>query len=145
MNRESQAKRRRDLSTVEDFYRLGKEVQNRSGQKLCADAMEDRRFREYFGLSVHAAINAWDLLHKHDKLDPGSEVTHMLWAMYFLKCYPRTQEGCAAAGGDSAVDPKTWKKYVWPMIYSLADLEAEVVSNFSFDCCIINHFLTSSF
>ena len=58
----------------------------------------------------------------------------MLWAMYFVKCYPLTQEGCAAAGdADSgAVDPKAWKKYVWPMIYSLADLEAEVVSNILF-------------
>jgi hypothetical protein len=54
--------------------------------------------------------------------------------MYFLKCYPCIQEACAAAGqADSgAVDPKTWKKYVWPMIYALADLEAEVVSLFLF-------------
>jgi hypothetical protein len=39
----------------------------------------------------------------------------------------------AAGQADSgAVDPKTWKKYVWPMIYALADLEAEVVSLFLF-------------
>jgi hypothetical protein len=58
----------------------------------------------------------------------------MLWRMYFLKCYPPTQEACAAAGqADSgADDPKTWKKYVWPMIYALADLESEVVSLFLF-------------
>jgi hypothetical protein len=28
--------------------------------------------------------------------------------------------------------PKTWKKYVWSMIYAPADLEAEVVSLFLF-------------
>ena len=55
----------------------------------------------------------------------------MLWTMYFLKCYPFTQEACAAAGAAEAgvVDPKTWKKYLWPMIYSSADLKAEVMSN----------------
>ena len=147
MNDEPRAKRRRDLTTVEDFYRLGKEVQNRSGQKLCVEGTEDRRFREYFGGSVHTAINAWKLLNDHNKLDEGSEVSHMLWSMYFMKCYPRTQEACAAAGAadSGAVDPKTWKKYRWPMIYSLADLEAEVVSNFLlFYNCIIM-FLTYSF
>ena len=134
MNNEPQAKQHCDLTAVEDFYRLGKEVQNRSGQKLCVKGTEDQCFREYFGGSVHTAINAWKLLNEHNKLDEGSEVSHMLWAMYFLKCYPLTQEACAAAGAADAgaVDPKTWKKYLWPMIYSLADLEVAVVSNFLF-------------
>jgi len=111
MNDEPRAKRHRDLTTVEDIYRLGKEVQNRSGQKLYANLTEDRRFREYFGTSVHTAINAWNLLNEHDKLDEGSKVSHMLWAMYFLKCYPLTQEACAAAGAADAgaVDPRPGK------------------------------------
>lgn len=138
---EPQTKRRRDLSTVEDFYRLGKEVQNRSGQKICVQATEDRRFREYFGCSVHTAIKCWELLNQHEKLDPDCDVMKMLWAMYFLKCYPLTQEACAAAGGtDGAIDPKTWKKYVWPAVYSIADLEAEVVSNILFLYCIASCF-----
>ena len=116
MNDEPRAKRHRDLTTVEDFYRLGKEVQNRNGQKLCANVTEDRCFREYFGTSVHTDINAWNLLIEHDKLDEGSEVSHMLWAMYFLKCYPLTPEACTAAGvaDAGAVDPKTWKKTSGP-------------------------------
>lgn len=133
MNQEPRAKRRRELSTEEDFYRLGKEVQNRSGQRLCAESTEDRRFREYFGTSVVVAIIAWTLLYDHEKLEEGCEIIHMLWAMYFLKCYPLTQEGCAAAGtvAKGAVDPKTWKKYLWPMIWALADLESIVVSRSS--------------
>ena len=109
--------------------------------------MEDQCFREYFGTSVHTAIIAWNLLNEYDKLKEGSEVSHMLWAMYFLKCYPLTQEACAAAGAADAgaVDPNTWKKHLWLMIYSLADLEAEVVSNFLlFYYCIIM-FLTYFF
>ena len=60
--------------------------------------------------------------------------------MYFLKCYPLTQEACdaAEAADAGAVEPKTWKKYLWPMIYSLADLEAEVVSNFLFSIALYN-------
>ena len=60
--------------------------------------------------------------------------------MYFLKCYPLTQEACAAAGAADAgpFEPKTSKKYLWPMIYSLADLEAEVVSNFLFSIVLYN-------
>jgi hypothetical protein len=98
---------------AENFYCLGKEVQNRSGQKLCVEGTEDRRFCKYFSYSVHTAINVCDLLNQHEKLDPGTDVTKMLWAMYFLKCYPLTQEACAAAGeADGAIDPKTWKKYI---------------------------------
>jgi hypothetical protein len=130
MNDKPRAKQRRDLTTVEDFYRLGKKAQNQSCQKLCIEGTKDRRFRDYFGISLNTAINAWKLLNEHNKLDEGSEVSHMLWSMYFLKCYPRTQEACAAAGqADSgAVDPKTRKKYAWPMIYALANLEAKLVS-----------------
>ena len=140
MNNEPQAKRRRDLSTVEDFYRLGKEVQNRSGQKLCAkgkDASESilepvSTQPSTLGL---CSISITSLIR-------FSEVPHMLWAMYFVKCYPLTQEACAAAGGTNsgAVDPKTWKKYVWPMIYALADLEAEVVSLFLFVLFIFSYY-----
>lgn len=77
-------------------------------------------------------MDAWSLLLEHDKLDEGLgiEIAHLLWAMYFLKCYPLTEEGCASAGTakKGAIDPKTWRKYLWPMIFSLADLKNEVVS-----------------
>ena len=61
----------------------------------------------------------WNLLNEHDKLEECSEVSHMLWAMYFLKCYSLTLEAWAAAGAADAgaVDSKTWKKPLWLMIY----------------------------
>lgn len=127
-------------SEADEFYRLARGIQHRSGLSKASFATEDRRFREYFGVSVIVALSAWRLLVKHDLLPDETEVgvasrEHMLWAMYFLKCYPRTGEGCGAAGGstrkNSAVDPKTWRKYIWPMIYSLSDLESIVVSHFT--------------
>ncbi len=130
MNELPQAKRQRALSTVEDFYRLAKDVQRRTGQKLAADCTEDRRFREFFGTGVAVAINVWTLLNEFDLLPDGAEISHLLWAMYFLKCYPRTEEGCSAAASEKgAVDPKTWRKHIWPVIYALSDLESAVVSS----------------
>ena len=149
MNETRSSKRRQELTTDEDFYRIAKGVQNRSGQKTCSDLTEDRRFREYFGVSVHVAVIAWSLLVEHKKLpsqeEGGGDIEHLLWTMYFLFCYPKTQQGCSAAGGTDergtgAVDPKTWRKYIWLMIYALADLESEVVSaGFSF-CSVLVSF-----
>lgn len=126
---EPRPKRRRDITTYEHFLRIAKEVQNRSGQKICETGTEDRRFRDYFGCGVHVAILLWTLLDQNELLEENSTIEHMLWTMYFLKCYPREQEGCAAAGDaqKGACDPKTWRKYVWPMIYAMSDLESVVV------------------
>ena len=67
---------------------------------------------------------------QNNLLEEGAKPEHMLWAMYFLKCFPKTGEGCSAAGTakKGAVDPKIWQKYIWPTVYALSDLEREVVS-----------------
>lgn len=124
------AKRNRELTSADEFYLLAKDVQRRTGQKIIAEQGEDRRFHEFFGTGVAVAINAWTLLVEHERLEENAEISHLLWAMYFLKCYPKTGEGCAAAASEKgAVDPKTWRKYIWPMIYALADLESILVSS----------------
>ena len=79
----------------------------------------------------NVAIIAWELLAEEELLDEGIQISHFLWALHFLKCYPKTEQGCAAAASKKgAVDPKTWRKYIWPIIYSLSDLESAVVSSF---------------
>ena len=57
MNELPPAKRQRDLTSVEDFYRLAKDVQRRTGQKIAMTGTEDWRFREYFGTGVAVAIH----------------------------------------------------------------------------------------
>ena len=139
MAQQPQAKRRRELTTVDEFYMTAKEVQRRSGQKILATSTEDRRFREYFGVGVHVGIITWTLLSEYDLLPEMAIVSHLLWAMYFLKCYPKQEEACAAAAGEKgAIDPKTWRKYIWPMIYALSDLESAVVS-LIFYCSFIKY------
>ena len=142
-------------SEANEFYGIARAIQHRSGLSKASFATEDCCFREYFGVSVIVALAAWRLLVKQDLLPDKTKVDmaspeHMLWVMYFLKCYSRTGEGCGAAGGltrkNSAVDPKTWRKYIWPMIYSLSDLESIVVSHFtgqinSIRCTAISHYL----
>jgi hypothetical protein len=116
------AKRQRDITTVDEFYIMAKEVIN-SAQT------EDRRFRDFFGVGVHVGIITWTLLSENNLLPEGVIVPHLLWAMYFLCCYPKQEERCATAAGEKgAIDPKTWRKYLWPMIYALSDLESVVVS-----------------
>ena len=91
-------------SEVDEFYGIAQAIQHRSGLSKASFATEDCCFREYFGVSMIVTLAAWRLLVKHDLLPDETEVgvaspEHMLWAMYFLKCYPRTGEGCDAAGG----------------------------------------------
>ena len=66
-------------------------------------------------------------------LPNDGQILHLLWALFFMKCYPTEEPACAAAGGQrGAVDPKTLRKYIWPFIVAIADLESHVVSNFIF-------------
>ena len=129
MPQQPMAKHQRDIITLNEFLMMAKEVQHQSGQKICADVTEDRHFRDFFGVGVHVAIITWTLLVKNALLPEGAMVPHLLWAMYFLFCYHKQEEGYAAAAGEKgAIDPKTWRKYIWPMIYTLSDLESVVVS-----------------
>ena len=54
---------------------------------------------------------------------------HLLWMLYFLKVYPKQSPGCSVVGASSgAVDPKTFKKWVWMFIENIQELVDEVVS-----------------
>jgi hypothetical protein len=60
-----------------------------------------------------------------------SKPRHLLWTLYFLKVYPREAPGCSAVGGSKgAIDPKTFRKWVWLFIERIAELADEVVSIF---------------
>lgn len=129
-----QARKRKKESepTTDDFYKIGKELQNRSGQNLAANASENRRFREFFGTGANVALIAWQLLVYYDLVPESGLILHMLWGMFFMKVYPKQGPGSAAAGGSNgAIDVKTWRKYLWPFIGAIAELEPYVVSDFA--------------
>ncbi|KAL9180930.1 hypothetical protein ACHAXT_009735 [Thalassiosira profunda] len=113
---------------VADFYRLGKEMQNRVGSSIGAFSSEDRRFREFFGCGAAIALVLWNRLLEHDALPDGGMIMHLLWALHFMNAYPKQDAGSATAGGSGgALDPKTWRKYLWPFVEAIAYLEQFVV------------------
>ena len=112
-----------------DFYLIGKDIQNRFGQSIGSNKSEDRRFRSYFGCGVEVAVEVWNALVNFAILPDEGQILHLLWALYFMKCYPTEETACAAAGGHTgAIDPKTHRKYIWPFIEAIANLEPYVVS-----------------
>ena len=86
----------------------------------------DAKWRSIFGVSARVAAKAWRLLHVDDNMD--NSVTHLLWALYFLKTYPTGNMAEVFA----KVDRGTFTSKAWNFIDHLSYLEADVVSFFVF-------------
>jgi hypothetical protein len=118
--------------TLNDVFRLGKELMNRSARPLggtVKGGTEDRRFCSFFGISAHSVHDTWSRLEIEGLIPPGGIFLHLLWALLFMKTYSVEAELCAHAGGRyGAVDPKTFRKWMWPMVHALEGLEYTVVS-----------------
>ena len=112
-----------------DFMPLALEIQNRATCRIGTDLMEARRFREFFGTSLVVVEQIWELLERESLLPDGCDPKHLLWALHFMKVYPKQSPGCSAVGGSGeAVDPKTHHKWVWMFLDAIAELSGEVVS-----------------
>lgn len=117
-----------DNPQINDVYLLGKEMMNRAGRrlgKLSAGGPEDRRLRSFFGVGVVVLLDGWVRMKEQDLIPVGGMFFHYLWALMFMKIYSTEAAMCGHAGG---VDPKTFRKWIWPFIYALSDLEYTVVS-----------------
>ena len=126
-----------DTSDVDDegddamFFRAARDIMNRVGRKVGTAAREDRRFREHFGAPFAIVRMVWDMLVEGGLLPNKGEPKHLLWSLYFLKCYPKEGPGCAAVGASKgAIDPKTMRKWVWLFLERINELADEVVSIF---------------
>lgn len=112
-----------------DFQTLGWDIQNREDRRAGTDQMEDRRFREFFGASLLVVETVWKMLEKDSLLPGGCHPKHLLWALHFMKVYPKQAQACAIVGASAgAVDPKTHHNWVWAFIGAIAGLEYDVVS-----------------
>ena len=88
-----------------------------------------RHFREFFGTSVLVVEKTWELLERDSLLPEGGRPKHLLWALHFMKVYPKQSPGCSAIGASAgAVDPKTHRKWVWAFIDAVANLVNVVAS-----------------
>jgi hypothetical protein len=104
-------------------------IQNRASHCVGSELKEARLFREFFGTSVRVVGILWELIVR-DKLRPrGGRPEHLLWALYFMKVYPKQGPGCLVIGASTgAVDPKTHRKWVWAYVEAIAKLVDMVVS-----------------
>jgi hypothetical protein len=112
----------------EAFVLAGKDIQ-RKPLTIGALSTEDRAFRNFFDTTAIVASTLWRLLYANDKIPAESGIKHLLWVLYFLRAYLKQGHTCSMVGGSvGAVDPKTLRKYIWPLIYAISDLEPDVVS-----------------
>lgn len=117
------------ITPLPDFMVLARDIQNRGAHRIGTDQMEARHFREFFGTSVSIVEQVWELLERDFLLPERCNPKHLLWALHFMKVYPKQSTGCSAVGAsDGAVTPKTHKKWVWAFIEAIADLIDVVVS-----------------
>ena len=117
------------LAPVPDFITLARDIQNRTNHIIGTDLMEARHFREFFGTSLVVVEKVWALLENNFLLPDGCSPKHLLWALHFMKVYPKQSVGCSTVGAiEGAVDPKTHRKWVWAFIEAIAEVQDEVVS-----------------
>jgi hypothetical protein len=115
----------------EAFVHAGKDIQCKS-PRIGAVSTEDHTFGEFFGTTAVIASTLWRLLAANDKIPTESGVKHLLWMIHFLRACLKQGATCSMVGGlEGAVDPKTLRKYIWPLIYAVSDLEPDVVSVFT--------------
>ncbi len=117
---------------LDDVYQLGKELMNRSRNAVGSThkgGTEDRRFRAFYGISALSALDTWERLQAQNLTPAGGKFLHLLWTLLFFKLYGVEADVCAHAGGRyGAIDPKTLRKWIWPMVDALEELQYSVVS-----------------
>jgi hypothetical protein len=82
----------------------------------------------FFGTGPFVVAKLWIFMAEHDVIPPEGEIKHLLWTLHFLKAYPRQAAVCSMVGGSTGgINLKTLRKYMWPFIRAVADLEPAVV------------------
>ncbi len=105
------------LGHMPDFEALARDIQNRALRRVGMAMAEARHFGEFFGTSVLIVKKTWELLKRDSLLPEGGRPKHLLWALHFMKAYPKQSPGCSAVSvAAGAVDPKTHRKWVWAFI-----------------------------
>jgi hypothetical protein len=116
-------------SSVPDFVAAAWDIQNRASKPAGAALSKTRHFCEFFGMSLLVIDKLWWLLDRHDLLPKKSRPKHLLWTLYFLNVYPRQSPGCSVVSASSgAINPKTFRKWVWMFIENIQELVVMVVS-----------------
>jgi hypothetical protein len=128
--RDNDASNKEDKETeVDALFCDARSIMNWMLQKVGTATMEDRCFHAFFGTWKEIIHTLWDMLGEGGLRPEKCKPKHLLWALYFLKVYPREGPGCSTVGGlKGAIDPKTKRKWVWWMLECIAVLADQVIS-----------------
>ncbi len=112
-----------------EFEMIPWDIQNQASCSVGAVLTEAWHFCKFFGSSGRFEEILWELILRDDLPPEGGHPKHLLWALYFLKVYPKQSLGCLVLGAAAgAVDPKTHCKWVWTYIKAIAKLVNMVAS-----------------
>ena len=110
-------------------YSIARPIHNYSGMAFCSEDAKNRLFHYYFGCGAHLVVILWHMMEALDLLLDEVEAVHLLWTLYWLKCYPTESPATATVGKPGhKVDPKTFCKYIQPLVFAMSDLELHMVS-----------------
>ena len=71
----------------------------------------------------------WELLERDSLLPEVGRTKHLLWALHFMKVYPKQSLGCLAVGASAgAVDLQTYRNWFWAFIDTIDNLVNVMVS-----------------
>ena len=115
------------------LLRYAREIWGRDSSKKGSLMVEDRRFREFFGISVVVAKSVWRRLSYTSQIPFSGELKHMSWALLFMKVYPKEMVMCKLI---NVKDPKTFRGRVKDFIEAISDLESDIIS-YSFNFCFV--------
>jgi hypothetical protein len=116
-----------------DFLLGEKDIQNKAGRAIGFAGIEEHHFRVFWGMGPSVISKLWIMMANQDIIPQEGEIKHLLWTLHFVKAYPRQSAVWSKVGGSTgAIDPKMFRKYMWPFIHSIANLKTAVVSLKSF-------------
>ena len=101
---------------------------------IAKDAPEARRFVSFYGVDADVVVDLWGRMVLHNLIPelPLGKFCYLFWALAFMFLYPKNDTELSALFG--GVDPKTIRKYVWPFINAIFELNFYVVSSSKYYC-----------
>lgn len=104
----------------DELFAIGLQVAG-FGPKKLARRTQLRRYREMYGCNPCVVKELWRDV--KEQLPNEANLTHLYWALFFLKKYPT--EGDLASRMNK--DPATIRKWVWCIILGIQELKAEKI------------------
>ena len=95
-------------------------------EKIAKRKLDTRQFRALFGTDINIVCIIYNLMHDETNWETNKKitVTHVLWGLHFLKCYP-TEDIAATFLGTSR---KTFRHWAWKVVRAMSTASSNVVS-----------------